>query len=61
MDEERERVRAEARMENRIANLETEVQEMKDQWKWIFRAIWGGAAYLAMQVWEFVSSGGALK
>jgi hypothetical protein len=49
-----ERATKDANVENRIANLETQIG-------YLVKAVIGGAVYLASQVWAFLSSGGALK
>lgn len=62
IDEEREKIRAEAFKE---ANLETRLKAVEDGFedvrtaiKWFFRAIWGGVAYLLTQVAQWLFSGG---
>ncbi|MDZ7905178.1 MAG: hypothetical protein U5N55_04945 [Cypionkella sp.] len=64
-DEERERIKretkADAELENRVKNLETDLGEVKGAMIWGIRAIWGAVAYLASQVWDFVANGGVLK
>ena len=49
-----ERATKDANVENRIANLETQIG-------YLVKAVIGGAVYLASQVWAFLSSGGAFK
>lgn len=46
---------------NRVRNLETQVSQMQAGIVWGIRAIWGGAMYLAMQLWSFIANGGSLK
>jgi hypothetical protein len=64
-DAERERiakeVRADAELENRVANLETEQKKMAGSISWGIKAIWGGVAYLAVRLFDFLANGGALK
>ena len=64
-DAERERIRKESReeaeMENRVRNLEDNMKVIHGERAWVLRAIWGGAVYLALKVWEFVAGGGVLK
>lgn len=64
-DEERDRIekraREEAGMANRLDNLEKEVANLRNGLIWGIRAIWGGVAYLLMQLWTFLSQGGTLK
>lgn len=64
-EEERRRIAEDARQEadlhNRVKNLETSIAEIKTGLTWGMRAIWGGVAYLLMQLWTFLSQGGNLK
>lgn len=64
-DEERRRiadeVRHDADLANRVKNLESGMAEIKTGLVWGMRAIWGGAAYLLMQLWTYISQGGSLK
>jgi hypothetical protein len=64
-DDERARIaadaRSEANLENRLKNLEGELGKMQAVITWGVRTIWAAAGYLALQLWNFISSGGALK
>lgn len=64
-DDERRRIAEEAQKEadliNRVKNLESGMTEIKDGFIWGKRAIWGGVAYLLMQLWTFISQGGVMK
>ena len=64
-EDERRRIADEAHKEadlvNRVRNLETQVSQMQAGIVWGIRAIWGGAMYLAMQLWSFIANGGSLK
>lgn len=64
-EEERRRIEAEqysrARTENRIQNLESALKDLSKQVVWGVRAVWGGIAYLAFRLIEFVLNGGSLK
>lgn len=55
------KAREEAGLENRVKNLEDEIGELRTGITWGIRAIWGGVAYLLMQLWTFISQGGSLK
>jgi len=65
MDPERERIRAEAKadaqLHNRLENVEKDVKEMKAVQTWGIRGLVGAAAYLAVQLWTFISGGGVIK
>jgi len=65
MDPERDRIRSEAKAEadlhNRITALEEDVKDMKAIQAWGIRGLIGAAAYLAMQLWAFISGGGVIK
>lgn len=65
MDPERERIRAEARadadLHNRLQNVEQDVKNMKAVQQWGIRGLVGAAAYLAVQLWTFISGGGVIK
>jgi hypothetical protein len=56
-----EEVHKEADLTNRVKNLEAGMSEMKSGLVWGMRAIWGGVAYLLIQIWTYVSQGGTLK
>jgi hypothetical protein len=64
-DDERRRIEAEARTdaewENRVKTLETDVKSIKAALIWGTRAIWGGAAYLLMKLFDFLANGGSFK
>ncbi len=64
-EEERERIikkaREDAGLENRVHNIEDELREIKAGLVWGMRAIWGGVAYLLIQLWTFISQGGVMK
>jgi hypothetical protein len=60
-DEERRRIERDADLDNRVKNLEGDLDELKRGLAWGMRAIWGGVAYLLMQLWTFLSQGGSLK
>lgn len=64
-DDERTRIaqkaREEADLANRVRNLETDFNGIKSNLSWIARAIYGGVAYLAVQLWTFIANGGSLK
>lgn len=63
-DEERRRIAEEVHREadivNRVKNLEARIAEMQAGLVWGIRAIWGGAVYLLVQLWDFIASGGTL-
>lgn len=63
-DEERRRIAEEVHREadivNRVKNLEAKIAEMQAGLVWGIRAIWGGAVYLLVQLWNFIASGGTL-
>lgn len=65
MDPERERIRAEARadadLHHRLENVERDVKDMKAIQAWGIRGLIGAAAYLAVQLWTFISGGGVIK
>lgn len=64
-EEERRRIEEEqygrARTENRIQNLESALEALSKQVVWGVRAVWGGIAYLAFRLIEFVLNGGSIK
>jgi hypothetical protein len=60
-DRARREAREEAELENRVRNVEAELKEMRAGIVWGIRAIWGGVAYLLVQLWTFISQGGSFK
>lgn len=64
-DNERDRIikkaREDAGLENRVQNLEAELQEIRVMVTWVVRGIWGGAAYLVTALVKFILQGGTLK
>ena len=65
MDPERDRIRAEAKAEadlhSRLSSVEKDVKDMKSVQQWGIRGLVGAAAYLAVQLWTFISGGGVIK
>ncbi len=64
-EDERRRIAEEAHKEaesaNRVRNLEVRLDKIEAGLVWGMRAIWGGVVYLLIQLWTFISQGGALK
>ena len=64
-DNERDRIikkaREDAGLENRVHNLEGELQEIRVMVTWVVRGIWGGAAYLVTELVKFILQGGTLR
>jgi len=64
-DEERRRIEAErddrADTKNRLGNLERSLETIGEQVKWGVRAVWGGVAYLAFRLVEYILNGGSIK
>lgn len=64
-DDERNRIaqkaREEADLANRIRNLEADFANIRSNLAWIAKAIYGGVAYLAVQLWTFIANGGSIK
>jgi hypothetical protein len=56
-----EDARMDARWESRVEALETEVKSIKSALVWATRAIWGGAVYLVMKLFDFLANGGSLR
>ena len=63
-DEERDRIAKEAkddaRWEGRVEALEAELKSIKGALLWATRAIWGGAVYLIVKLFDFLANGGSL-
>lgn len=64
-DEDRERIRQEARDEaklhSRVSDLEKRFDGMAATLSWGVRAIWGVAVYLAIKLVDFIAGGGVIK
>jgi len=64
-DPERDRIMADAKadadLHNRLSNAEKDIKDMKAMQARGVAAIWAAAAYLATQVWAFITSGGVIK
>lgn len=64
-DDERDKIERDANNRadvlNRIKNLEKDTSDLRGMVVWVVRAIWGGAAYLVMELFKFLSQGGSLK
>lgn len=53
--------KTEASVEHRITANEKDIVEIKSILAWGVKAVWAAVVYLALQLWTFVSQGGALK
>lgn len=60
-EEERRQIEEQIRILTRIENLETAMKSVVGQIRWGIGAIWGGIAYLAFRLVEFVLNGGTIK
>lgn len=64
-DEERDRIRREAsdeaKLHARVDALEKGFSSMSAKITWGVGAIWGGAAYLAIKLIDFIAGGGTIK
>lgn len=64
-DQERRRIEAErddrADTKNRLLILEKTVENITRMVAWGVKAVWGGIAYLAFRLLDFILNGGTLK